>query len=84
MSSLSIVAGLQPARLPNSREALHEFWAGPVKKQRIGVFPEAGIDREVAENAFEVYYGNQEINIFTDPIGEAKALCGVDVSKNTC
>lgn len=53
------------------------------KRQWIGVFLEAGIDRDVAENAFEVYYGNQEVNIFTDPISEAKALCGVDVSKNT-
>jgi hypothetical protein len=53
------------------------------KKQWIAVFLEAGIEREVAENAFEVYYGNQEINIFTDPIGEAKALCGVDVAKGT-
>lgn len=52
------------------------------KLQWIGVFLEAGIDRAIAENAFQVYYGNQEIDIFTDPIGEAKALCGAEVTKD--
>lgn len=52
------------------------------KKQWIGVFLEAGIDRESAENAFEVYYGNQEIDILKDPINEATVLCGIDIGNN--
>lgn len=47
------------------------------KKQWIDVFLNAGIDHEEAEKVFNINYGIQEINIFTDPIEEAHGLTGI-------
>ncbi|MNR82225.1 hypothetical protein D3C72_129800 [compost metagenome] len=47
------------------------------KRQWIGVFVSAGIERAEAEIAFKVYYGIQGINIFIDPIDEANGLTGM-------
>lgn len=51
------------------------------KLQWIAVLIENGIDREEAEQAFNVYYGNQEVDIFKDPIEEASTLCCANLQK---
>jgi DNA-binding transcriptional regulator WhiA len=52
------------------------------KKEWIGVFLAAGIDRDEANYAFEVYYGNQEVCIFQHPIVEAQHLTGIAVLRH--
>ncbi|MNR76010.1 hypothetical protein D3C72_66630 [compost metagenome] len=47
------------------------------KRQWIETFLLSGASLDEAEQAFQVCYGNQPINIYRDPIDDAKGISGM-------
>ncbi|MNR76012.1 hypothetical protein D3C72_66650 [compost metagenome] len=47
------------------------------KRLWIETFIESGVSTDEAEHAFEVCYGNQQINVFRDPVDDAKGISGM-------
>jgi hypothetical protein len=46
------------------------------KAQWIATFMLSGETKADAEHAYQVLYGNQSIDIYKDPVDDAKGICG--------